>query len=114
MMKYSTLYNGANDNGQHVFSWVADKNMTSFNGDLSPSIEYLWRHGLIRANNYLGILQFGTETLHATSNVTFTASKVDMDIVMGTPKAFSGSPKQKQSPILLACAVLIMLLVDVQ
>jgi xyloglucan-specific endo-beta-1,4-glucanase len=87
----STLYQGPNDNGQHVFSWVADANLTSFAGDISPLVHYLWRHNLVLATNYIGVVQFGTEQKFATSNVTFVVDSFAMDASKGTPKEGAGA-----------------------
>ncbi|KAE8444317.1 hypothetical protein EG329_000627 [Mollisiaceae sp. DMI_Dod_QoI] len=63
-----TLYSGANNNGQFVYSWLAPTN-----------------HKMISESNYLGIVQFGTETFHSSSNVTFSAQDFNLSIASGTP-----------------------------
>ncbi|KAF2830177.1 concanavalin A-like lectin/glucanase [Ophiobolus disseminans] len=85
-----TLYQGPNDNGQHVFSWVAGSNRTEFEGDISPLLHYLWRKGLILATNYIGVIQFGTEQKYATSNVTFSVDSFAINATKGMPKEASG------------------------
>jgi len=85
-----TLYTGLNSNGQQVYSWLAASNITYFDEDVSPLIHYLWRHGMISENVYLGSLQFGTETFHAGSNVTFSAQDTVLTVASGTPEATSG------------------------
>jgi xyloglucan-specific endo-beta-1,4-glucanase len=87
---FSHLYQGPNDNGQYVFSWVADANITDFDADISPLIHYLWRHGMVLAANYVGVVQFGTEQKHATSNVTFSVDDFAISATRGTPKAAAG------------------------
>jgi len=81
----SSLYQGHNSNGQYVYSWLASSDLTSFNADISPLLHYLWRHSYIHEANYLGIVQFGMETFHATSNVTFSATDFDISIYQGDP-----------------------------
>lgn len=81
------MYDGPNDKGQQVFTWVASTNTTTFSGDLSPGIKYLWQNGFVPENNFLGVVQFGTETLHATEYVTFTASNIGINVTMGTTGA---------------------------
>ncbi|KAH9207041.1 concanavalin A-like lectin/glucanase domain-containing protein [Leptodontidium sp. 2 PMI_412] len=80
-----TLYSGPNTNGQFVYSWLGYTNITDFDEDISPLLHYLWRHKLIDDTNYLGIVQFGTETFHATSNVEFSAYDYNLSIAAGTP-----------------------------
>ncbi|KAF1848128.1 glycoside hydrolase family 12 protein [Cucurbitaria berberidis CBS 394.84] len=94
-----TLYQGPNDNGQYVFTWVAGSNKTYFEGDVSPLVHYLWRHGMILAANYIGVIQFGTEQKHAMSNVTFSVDRFALDATRGVPKEAAGltraSPKRE-------------------
>jgi xyloglucan-specific endo-beta-1,4-glucanase len=73
-----------------VFSWVAGSNRTDFEGDISPLLHYLWRRGLILATNYIGVIQFGTEQKHATSNVTFSVDSFAIDATKGAPKEAAG------------------------
>ncbi|KAH7382006.1 concanavalin A-like lectin/glucanase domain-containing protein [Cadophora sp. MPI-SDFR-AT-0126] len=92
-----TLYSGSNSNGQHVFGWLASPNMTSFKGDISPLLHYLWRHKLIDDANYLGIVQFGTETFHSTSDVVFSAHNYNLSIAAGMPSP-NASPAATNVP----------------
>jgi len=87
---FSALYQGSNDNGQHVFTWVASSNQTVFDGDVSPLVHYLWRNGLVLAANYIGVIQLGTEQKHATSNVSFFMGDFALSATRGTPKASAG------------------------
>jgi xyloglucan-specific endo-beta-1,4-glucanase len=75
-----------------VFSWLAQTNLTSFHNDISPLFNYLVDHNLLPTSAYLGSVQFGTETFHATSNVTFTASNFALDLEKGikTSNALGG------------------------
>jgi hypothetical protein len=43
-------------------------------------MHYLWRHNFIPESTYLGIVQFGTETFHSHSNVTFQVHDFDMSV----------------------------------
>jgi xyloglucan-specific endo-beta-1,4-glucanase len=87
-----SLYTGPNGAGQTVFSWLAADNITSFHNDISPLFNYLVDHNLMPTSTYLGTVQFGTETFHATSNVTFSASNFGLDIEKGikTSNALGG------------------------
>lgn len=38
------------------------------------------------ATNYIGVIQFGTEQKHATSNVTFSVDSFAMGATKGKPK----------------------------
>ena len=71
---FSTLYNGTNSNGQKVFSWVSNTNLTSLNEDISPLIYFLPHHGLVPFDTYLGTIDFGSETFFASQEVNFTVS----------------------------------------
>ncbi|KAH6718717.1 concanavalin A-like lectin/glucanase domain-containing protein, partial [Leptodontidium sp. MPI-SDFR-AT-0119] len=75
------LYTGTNTLNQHVFSWVPTKNTTSFTGDLAVGIHYLSENNLLPGDNYLGVVQFGTETFFAEEYVTFTAAGISVDVV---------------------------------
>ncbi|KAF5708057.1 glycosyl transferase [Fusarium mundagurra] len=57
-----TLYYGKNQRDHHVFTWVPDKDVddiTEFDEDISPLLEYIWRNGLIANSTYLGVVEFG-------------------------------------------------------
>jgi xyloglucan-specific endo-beta-1,4-glucanase len=87
----STLYTGPNGNGQFVYSWLASTNITNFNRDISPLLHYLWRNLSVAETNYLGIVQYGTETFHSTSNVTFSAQDFNFTVEKGKPTPVPGS-----------------------
>ena len=59
------LYHGFNQQGQHVFSWLAERNMTSTDADYSPLFKYIWQKGLLSGALWLGQLEFGFEVMHA-------------------------------------------------
>jgi xyloglucan-specific endo-beta-1,4-glucanase len=94
-----------------VFSWVADANITDFDADISPLIHYLWRHGMVLAANYIGVVQFGTEQKHATSNVTFSVDDFAMSASRGTPKAAAGFSLKHSLPSQLMSALAFVVVV---
>lgn len=73
-----SLYNGWNAQGQHVFSWLSERNLTSTDADYSPLLQYLWKKGRLSGALYLGQLEFGTEVMHAGLGTTFTASNYSL------------------------------------
>ncbi|KAH7082062.1 concanavalin A-like lectin/glucanase domain-containing protein [Paraphoma chrysanthemicola] len=107
------LYQGPNDNGQYVFSWVSDANITDFDADISPLVHYLWRHGMVLAANYVGVIQFGTEQKHATSNVTFSVDDFAMSATRGTPKAAAGLSLKHSPPLQLMSALVAIVAVAI-
>lgn len=60
-----SLYHGFNAQGQHVFSWLSERNMTSTDADYSPLLKYIWQKGLLSGALWLGQLEFGFEVMHA-------------------------------------------------
>lgn len=99
-----TLYSGPNGAGQFVYSWLASSNVTTFNSDISPLLHYLTGNNMISNSSYLGIVQFGTETFHAESNVTFTAQNFAMSINSAKAKKSAAS-----GPILPSLSVALLL-----
>lgn len=65
--------------------------MSTLDYDISPLIHYLWLHKLISESNHLGIVQFGTEEFHSTSNVTFSAKEFNLSVAAGQPQVASRS-----------------------
>jgi len=108
----STLFQGPNDNGQQVFSWVSSSNHTEFDGDISPLVHYLWRNGLVVAANYIGVIQIGTEQKHATSNVSFFMGDFAISATKGTPKAASSAITKRVPSSTVVCVIgaLVLLL----
>jgi hypothetical protein len=76
-----SLYHGWNAAGQHVFSWLAQKNLTSASADYSPLLKYIWKKGLLSGSLWLGQLEFGTEILHAADETRFEANNMTLRIV---------------------------------
>jgi hypothetical protein len=90
------LYSGFNQQGQKqaVFSWVPAENQNGIDANLWELVTYLVNAGNLTADMYLGLIQFGTETVHATQNVTFEMQKAQMDlaVVSQKPTTTKGSP----------------------
>jgi xyloglucan-specific endo-beta-1,4-glucanase len=108
----SSLYQGPNGVGQTVFTWLAADNITTFNHDISPLFVYLTKHNLIPSSAYLGVVSFGTETFHATSNVTFSASNFNMKVVQGVQQslAIAGAAPSLSLAMFVALAGVMALL----
>lgn len=60
-----SMYQGFNAQGQHVFSWLAERNMTSADGDYSPLLKHIWQKGMLSGALWLGQLEVGFEIMHA-------------------------------------------------
>lgn len=76
-----SLYHGWNDRQQHVFSWLAERNLTSTDADYGPLLKYLWEEGLLSGALYVGQLEFGTEIMFAGEEVVFSAQNYDLQII---------------------------------
>jgi len=76
-----SLYHGWNDRQQHVFSWLAERNLTSTNADYGPLLKYIWQEGLLSGALYVGQLEFGTEIMFADEEVRFAASNYELQII---------------------------------
>lgn len=79
----STLYEGKNDNGQYVLSWVPETIVEKFTGDIYPLITDLYNlegSSYPAKDDYLGSLSFGTEAYSVDKNVTFWAEQYKIDI----------------------------------
>ncbi|KAH7213227.1 concanavalin A-like lectin/glucanase domain-containing protein [Fusarium redolens] len=97
-----TLYYGKNQRDHHVLTWVPHEDVddiTEFDEDVSPLLEYVWRNGLIANSTYLGIVEFGSETWQSSANVTFSTASYSLTI-NATGASSSGS---KISPLPLGC-----------
>ncbi|CVL00351.1 uncharacterized protein FMAN_09830 [Fusarium mangiferae] len=100
--KEFTLYYGKNQRHNHVFTWVPDKDVgdiTEFDEDVSPLLEYVWRNGLIANSTYLGIVEFGSETWQSSVNVTFSAASYSLTI----NATGASSPGSRISPLPTGC-----------
>ena len=82
------LYDGYNLQGQHVFSWLAEKNLTSMDADYGPLLKYLWTNDLLNGTLWLGQLEFGTELMHAAATTVLNATMETLRILRpGEPGA---------------------------
>lgn len=88
----STLYSGQNSRGTSVYTWVSPSDQTSFDEDISPLLQYLWRNELVSADARLGLVEFGSEAYHSENNVTFSAGDFSMQIWKGEPPSFDPNP----------------------
>lgn len=81
----SDLFTGKNGRNQTVFTWSASTPAEFFTGDIMPLIDRLTQipgTDFDTTNLYLGHLGFGTEAFSATNNVTFSVSKLAIDLVL--------------------------------
>lgn len=88
----STLFVGQNTRGTLVYSWVSPTDQTSFDEDITPLLQYLWRNDLVSADARIGLVEFGSEAYHAGNNVTFSAGDFSMDLWPGTPVKYELNP----------------------
>lgn len=88
-MLSSFLFHGNNTQNQTVFSWLPETNLTAVDADYSSLIHYLWQLGFMPKDVYLGTLQFGTETFHATNEVLFKAANYSLGFSRNTSEVFT-------------------------
>jgi hypothetical protein len=74
------LFSGTNGLNQQVHTWVADKNATSFKGDISPLITRLAKSGGPSGTDHLGYVAFGSEALYSSQNMTFYVPQLQLDL----------------------------------
>lgn len=67
---------------------MSPADQTSFDEDVAPLLQYLWRRGLVSADARLGLVEFGSEAYRSGDNVTFSAAGFDMTAWLGTPARF--------------------------
>ncbi|KAI7777524.1 hypothetical protein LA080_003418 [Diaporthe eres] len=87
-----TLFVGQNTRGTLVYSWVSPTDQTSFDEDITPLLQYLWRNDLVSADARIGLVEFGSEAYHAGNNVTFIAGDFSMDVWPGSPVKYELNP----------------------
>ncbi|KAL9100850.1 MAG: hypothetical protein Q9163_003816 [Psora crenata] len=88
-----SLFVGPNQSNQTVYTWLADKNLTSLSAgtDFSPLLRYLYRNDLLPASTFLGTLQVGSETYHAQRKVQFQIMDLNMTVGRNTSVNPAGS-----------------------
>lgn len=64
----------------------------SFDEDITPLLQYLWRNELVSADARIGLVEFGSEAYHAGNNVTFSAGDFSMEVWPGSPVKFELNP----------------------
>lgn len=64
----------------------------SFDEDITPLLQYLWRNELVSADARIGLVEFGSEAYHAGNNVTFSAGDFSMDVWPGPPVSLALNP----------------------
>ncbi|KAJ2898765.1 putative Glycoside Hydrolase Family 12 [Zalerion maritima] len=87
------LYDGMNERGQTVLTWVAAENVTEFDAEVLPLIEYLLDNDFVDGDDILGLVEFGSEAFYATDNVTFSAYNMEVTLETDDPEdkyPFSG------------------------
>ncbi|PSR86963.1 concanavalin A-like lectin/glucanase domain-containing protein [Coniella lustricola] len=98
-----SLFTGLNSHNASVFTWVSTTDQLTFDEDISPLLQYLWRNDLVSADVLLGVIEFGSEAYYASGNVTFSAGQFAIDVLNGDPPNFSldaigkDCPKPKKS-----------------
>lgn len=87
----SQLFSGYNSDGrqQAVFSWVPVENQDSVNADVFELVNYLVENDSANVTDsmYLGLIQFGSETVHATKNITFEVKEAYMNLEVISARA---------------------------
>lgn len=71
---------------------MSPTDQTTFDEDISPLLQYLWRNQLVSADARLGLIEFGSEAYHSGNNVTFSAENFNMDVWRGTPAKYELNP----------------------
>lgn len=70
-------------------------NLDSINADLSELVRIVTASGNISDSMYLGLIQFGSETVHSPKNITLEMKSARMDLQVNsarpTPKTSKGS-----------------------
>ncbi|SMQ49967.1 unnamed protein product [Zymoseptoria tritici ST99CH_3D1] len=66
------LYHGRNARRQTVYTWLANRTMSTIDMDYAPLLGVLVDRGLISKKVYLGSVMWGIETSYATQKMNFT------------------------------------------
>ncbi|ESZ94303.1 hypothetical protein SBOR_5299 [Sclerotinia borealis F-4128] len=85
------LFSGHNQQGQKqaVFSWVPTVYQQSIDADISELVKELVTLGNITADMYLGLIQFGSETVHATEPVELQMKDIEMSLGVSSSRTAS-------------------------
>jgi xyloglucan-specific endo-beta-1,4-glucanase len=85
------LFTGRNQQGQKqlVFSWVPTVYQESVDADVFELVTELIRIGNVTDDMYLGLIQFGSETVHATEPVQLEVKDVQMSIGVSSSRTAS-------------------------
>jgi hypothetical protein len=80
----SDLYSGTNTaTDQNVLTWVSEKTVEQFNGNIYPLISDLYNlTGSVYPSktDYLGYFGFGSEAFSSDKNVTFGVTNLEIGI----------------------------------
>jgi hypothetical protein len=80
---------------------TSGEEITNFDEDVSPLLEYIWRNGLVPKTSYVGLIEFGSETWHSPEVVTFAAR--DFRMLIDTSGA---APDREVSRLPVGCCAL--------
>ncbi|RAL67133.1 hypothetical protein DID88_007911 [Monilinia fructigena] len=82
---------GRNQQGQKqaVFSWVPTVYQESIDAEIFELVEELVRIGNITSDMYLGLIQFGSETVHAAKPVELRMKDIKMSIGVSSTRTSS-------------------------
>lgn len=85
------LFTGRNQQGQKqaVFSWVPTVYQESIDADVHELVKELVRIGNITDDMYLGLIQFGSETVHASEPVELQMKDIEMSIGVSSSRTAS-------------------------
>ncbi|KAB8294061.1 hypothetical protein EYC80_009517 [Monilinia laxa] len=85
------LFSGRNQQGQKqaVFSWVPTVYQESIDAEIFELVEELVRIGNITSDMYLGLIQFGSETVHAAQPVELRMKDIKMSIGVSSTRTSS-------------------------
>lgn len=87
------LFSGHNQQGQKqaVFSWVPTVYQESIDADVFELVKELVTIGNITDDMYLGLIQFGSETVHASEPVALQMKDIEMSIGVSSSRTAAAS-----------------------
>ncbi|QSZ35963.1 hypothetical protein DSL72_007085 [Monilinia vaccinii-corymbosi] len=88
------LFMGRNQQGQQqsVFSWVPTVYQESIDAEIFELVNELVRIGNITSDMYMGVIQFGSETVHAAKKVVLEMNNIEMKLDVKTTKTVTSRP----------------------